>query len=380
MKNRKKEGAIFYIVLGFITILFFGKREVLKLSRMLKKNKKKVYLVFLVLFTSLLYLYWTEIVYFFTTQLGNFVFEEIPKFFSKDIPKMYNDLIDEFKENWVKIGAFIIGAKFLFFVIYNLAKRFLINTSVDRVKKSLIHSEMDELIEISARKTLVKYAKKAERLKKIPYVGVLITVLLKIFSFAGFLVFLAIALVKFGLGKLLITKVLSAQFWTGMLVFITNIPGITYLFFLYVWLWFETHIPWVPRFYYWVSENFRILLDPIWDTVVVPIQNKISDGIDVVNEKLLIPISDWFDMLEVRIIKALKRYLYFNSDKESYKRYMKLVQEHNKMQLEKKAEHDRKIEQRQQELQKRKEQTLAKIEQRKRIKEAKKRRKNRKLG
>jgi len=282
-------------------------------------------------------------VIFFWNDIVNVVLVEIPKFFLETISNFFKDMWKGIKKNWLTIGLTIFAYKFTLLVVSNLSKRFIINRSVDRFKKSLIFSEMDELLAIYFRIKIENFNKLVDRWEKIPFIGWFIGIVVRFLSWILFLIVLFIFIIKTGLYKVIFTKVLSAQFWTNILLFVMNIPGFFVITGLIIWLWLEAHIPWIPKFYYWVSMKFRILLDPIWDSLVIPFSKWVVEKLLIIEQNIFKPISDWFDKLELRIIHRLKEFIYYEKGEEVYEKYMELVKKHNEEQLYKKEEKAREI-------------------------------------
>lgn len=319
------------------------------------EHKKKVSAVTAILIIVAIWFFWHDIV--------NIITVVIPTFFEG----MYEGL----KKNWLNIGMTIFAYKLVVLIVGNLSKRFFINRSVDRFKKSLIYSELDELLHIFIKIKSKDFKNKIEQWEEIPYIGFLISILIKFVSWIVLLVFLLVALFKFGLGKILLTKVLSAQFWSGILIFVMNIPGFFIIAGLMFWLWLETHIPWIPKFYYWISIKVRIILNPIWNKFIEPIIDLFSDIFIAFEEKVMEPIGDRLDNFELKVNKRLKFFIYNKKGSRAYKKFMKIVSLHNDKQLHEKEKKERQIRVSQFSMLRRKAKTLKMLKRKKRNKNKK---------
>jgi len=294
---------------------------------------------------------------------------DIVTFFRDDIPRIWNTFYQGIVDNWFTIGLTIFAYKFTLLVVSNLSKRFIINRSVDRFKKSLIYSELDELIHISAGIATDNFKRKVKELEQIPFVGKMIALFINTISAIIALVVAIYTLVKTGLFKYFLGKIFSAQFWNFILMFVMNIPGFFIITGLIIWIWLENHIPWIPRFYYWVSMKVRFILDPIWDSIVVPISEEVANWLMVVEEKVFKPIGDWLDNLEMKIIHRLQEYIYYQRGDRNYKRYMRLVRIHNAKQLREKKQKEKEMRVRQFGINRRRIQSLREMKKKKEEKE-----------
>ncbi len=326
-----------------------------KIAELAVEHKKKLSIVTILVVLLLVWFFWADITYIITITIPNFFVE------------LYNGIT----KNWLKIGLTLFLYKFTILVVSNLSKRAFINRSVERFKKSLIYSELDELIHIFFRIKSEDFYLKLKKWEEIPYIGFIISIFVKFISWILFVIMFFIALFKFGLGKLLLTKVLSAQFWTNILMFVMNIPGFFVITGLIIWLWLEAHLPWIPRFYYWVSMKLRIFLDPIWDSFVVPLAEKVSIVLISFENKVIEPIGKWFDNLELKAIYRLKEYIYYRKGEEKYNKYMKLVRIHNTSQLREKEKKLKELRVKQFSVMRRRVETLRKLKQKKKKKEKK---------
>jgi hypothetical protein len=297
-----------------------------KVGEVINRNKLISSLILFVLVVVLAWFYWADIV----------------KIITEVIPHTLANMYEGFKKNWLKIGLALFVYKFIVLVTVNLAKRFAINKSMDRIKKSLIYSEMDELLSIAFKIKLSKIKQKIDTLKNIPFVGWIIAMVVNFISAILAIIVFIYFLVKTGMLKFLLGKVFSAQFWTGVLTFVMNIPGFFIITGLFIWLWLEKHLPWIPRFYFWVSMKVRVLLDPIWDSIVVPFSDYMAEKLFAFEQKYIKPIGVKIDILEDKIIHSLKEYIFKEKGAKAFMRYIKIIKSHNAEQLEKKRVSDAK--------------------------------------
>jgi len=289
------------------------KRKIKRGVKVVKEHNKKISIFLVLLFVVAVYYFWNDII-------NTLLF-----------------LLEGFKKNWRTILLGFVSYKV---VIINLSKRYAINKGVERFKKTLIYSEMDELISIWFSVISGEIKTKIKIAEELKFIGWFITFTVNILSWIIFVISTLFAIFKLGLGKLLITKVLSAQFWTAILVWLSNIPGFFTFLGVWIWIWIETKVPFIAKIYFWFSMKIRIILDPFWDRIE-PMLNNTWDYILKVELRILTPIGDFIDDLEIKIINRIKEYIYYEKGEKKYNRYMKLVVKHNAKQLAKKEENEK---------------------------------------
>ena len=255
-------------------------------------------------------------------------------YFWGDIMTLLSKLLEELKENWFKIPLAFAAYKLFVITIVNLTKRFAINKGVERFKKTIIYSEMDELllINISIRYKIFKSYKIVK--------FILDSFIVKLFSFLLSSLSVLWISIKTGLAGTMIANLFSAQFWTLVLTWIMNIPGFITILGLAIWLWLEAYLPWVPRFYNWIYSFIKRNLGKYW-TLFEICGNYILDDIYKFEMKYFHPMGIYLDTKEVVFIKYLKRYVYNTKGRRNYRRYRKIVISHNNKQIVSKLEKER---------------------------------------
>jgi len=255
-------------------------------------------------------------------------------FFWVEINIAKDKFIEEFLDNWWRIGLLVLFYKIVQMSIFNLVKRFAINKSMDRFKKTIIYSEMDELF-------LISYSLIAKKVSKNRFVIIFLeSRLFKVILWLLTPVIAFFAFFETGWGAIILGKVFAANFWTTILVWISNIPGLFTLVGLAVWIWVETTFPWVPRFYNWLYSVVRRYFGKYW-VYVEKIGTFFLDLFYKFDMATFHKIGLWLDIRERKFIRLMKYKIYMSVGKRNYRRYMRIVQSHNANQIAKKLEKER---------------------------------------
>jgi hypothetical protein len=255
-------------------------------------------------------------------------------FFWQEILITANIFFEEFLDNWWRIGLLVLFYKIVQMSIFNLVKRFAINKSMDRFKKTIIYSEMDELF-------LISYSLIVKKISKNKYVIIFLgSRLFKVIMWLLTPVIAFFAFFETGAGAYIVGKVFAANFWTAILAWISNIPGLFTLLGLGIWIWIENKLPWIPRFYNLLYSVTRKYFGKYW-VYVEKVANFFLDIFYKFDMVTFHKMGLWFDIRERNFIRFMKCSIYKSVGKRNYKRYMRIVETHNTNQIAKKLEKER---------------------------------------
>jgi len=255
-------------------------------------------------------------------------------YFWFDIMFLLNEMWEQIKKNWFKVPIAFAAYKLFVLAVVNLTKRFAINKGMERFKKTIIYSEMDELL-------LINISIRYKKFKNYPIVKAFLdSFIVKTISYLFSGISFIYVSIKTGLATTMIANLFTAQFWTLVLTWIMNIPGFMTIIGLAIWLWLEANLPWVPRFYNWLYSVIRNNFGKYWSLFEI-CGNYIIDDIYKFEMKYFHPMGVYLDTKEVIFIKYLKRYIYKTKGRRNYRRYRKIVIAHNNKQIANKLEKER---------------------------------------
>ena len=224
---------------------------------------------------------------------------------------------------WLLLPFAAIAYKLFYISVINLAKRFAINKGTERIKKLLFHGEIDELFGFVYSIYWINIKNASIVKKTIAFIP-----LSMLASYAAFKLWLIGA-----------TKVILAKFWTWMLAMlftlvnlIQNSQVIMAWLSVVAFMFLEKYIPWIPRFYNFLSRISRSILDPIWDDYLVPSGNFILDILVKIEFIIVFPFAYIIDKIELLLISFLKGQILKYRGFSYYRRAMRVVKKLNKKQ------------------------------------------------